>query len=293
MKSAALGLLVILAATSGVRADDKLVRAKVREVSWTVEVRNADGHAASRGSATLIVDAKGRSWALGCQHVVRNVQEGWSVVVYRQADEDGEKVGRTEYTCEVTRSSEKEDLCLMRVKKSRAGPSARLGQSAKAIPLDEELWHCGTFHGEYDQTVSKGRVLGYGYKIRPGALACDQGDFQIQRGSSGGGVFNAKGELVGVVVWMHGSHCSFYVPSKRVLPWLKSVGAEFIYNPKATVPDNLPPPPKEEKKGVPEIRLIGPFGGGSSDSKAAVVPAPARERKQEAVWLAGDGRGGR
>jgi hypothetical protein len=93
---------------------------------------------------------------------------------------------------------------------------------------------------------------------------------------------------------MHGSSCSFFVPNKRVRPWLKSVGAAFLYDPKAAVPDELPPPPKEEKKSEPLIiRPVGPFGGAASDSEKAVVPAPARERKQEAVWLAGDGRGGR
>lgn len=242
-------LFLLLFVSGSFAHDESRLRSQMREASWTVYVRNANGEDAARGSCTVTVDAKGRTWAVGCYHVIADVVGGGGhrASIVRPVYENGELVGRTEWLAEVVKCSESEDLALMRVAKSGIGSRVKFDLSGKAIPVDGELWHCGTFLGVYDQRVSKGLVTGYGYKLKESMLPCDCTDLLIHPGSSGGGVFNANGEVVGVVSWMHGSGNGFFVPSRRLVPWLKSVGYGFVADPSLEDREVLPKPKVRKK----------------------------------------------
>lgn len=214
----------------------------IRAVSWTVIVREDDawGRVRSKGSCTVTVDAKGHTWAIGCHHVIADIGKDQRVWIGKPLTENGCKIGVVELQADVVKASEKEDLCLLRIRKEGLFAKPTPFQlDLKPLPVDTRIWHCGSFHGYLEQWVSSGMVQGHDYRRTSGSADCDGATILCHPGSSGGGVFDAAGKFVGVITWKHGEECSFFVPMRRIVPWLKAEGYLFVVDPSAKIPKTI------------------------------------------------------
>ena len=156
--------------------------------------------ALSRNGATT---GQGSGVVVGRTEVVTNchvVEEAASLAVRQASDHTGETTWRMKAS--VLARNDERDLCLLHVEELSHPPApttARLG-SAKTLSVGEEVYAIGAPRG-LELSLSRGivsqlrGVLGK----RRGPLI--QTDAAISPGSSGGGLFNANGELVGITTF--------------------------------------------------------------------------------------------
>jgi len=94
------------------------------------------------------------------------------------------------------------DVALVRIKTDRALTYARIGNS-DALRVGDDVIAVGNPLGEYPDTVSNGIISYVNREIevngRPGPQTVLQITAPISAGNSGGGLFNYRGELVGLV----------------------------------------------------------------------------------------------
>ncbi len=57
------------------------------------------------------------------------------------------------------------------------------------------------------------------------------------RGCSGGGVFDKDGKYVGMFVAVAGNNLGYYIPKRKIEVWAKKNKVDFLFDPKAKVPD--------------------------------------------------------
>ncbi len=97
------------------------------------------------------------------------------------------------------------------------------------------IMHVGSFLGPpgsgsfSEGLVSKnGRIVGMNYY--------DQGSCTHFHGSSGGGVFNDKGEFIGMLVRTWGPNFSLFSPIRRLHTWSKEAKMEWLFDPSKPKP---------------------------------------------------------
>ncbi len=123
-----------------------------------------------------------------CAHVISG---GKSVYVCLQ---DG-----TEYSAQVVGKDTQTDIAILKID-AKDLPSATLGNSASAV-VGEKVYAVGNPLGEFICSVSTGIISGLNRTLDLDDLNLTliQTDAAVNPGNSGGGLFNAKGELIGVV----------------------------------------------------------------------------------------------
>ncbi len=123
-----------------------------------------------------------------CAHVISG---GKSVYVCLQ---DG-----TEYKAQVVGKDDQTDIAILKIDASNL-PVAVLGNSAAAI-VGEKVYAVGNPLGEFICSVSTGIISGLNRTLDLDGqkLTLIQTDAAVNPGNSGGGLFNSKGELIGVV----------------------------------------------------------------------------------------------
>jgi len=89
--------------------------------------------------------------------------------------------------------------------------------------IGDPIFHVGNYYGDmYDRSVAVGIVAMIGVHPQladwPWPLL-DQTDLLIVPGSSGGGVFDANGKVIGLIVGLHTPGISLYVPVREILRW--------------------------------------------------------------------------
>lgn len=133
----------------------------------------------------FIVDASG--YVLTNHHVVENTDS----VKVRLSDE-------REYTATIIGSDERTDVALLKIEGPSALPYVNFGNS-DAVRVGEDVMAVGNPFG-FGGTVTTGIVSGKGRSIRVGGPYVDyiQTDASINRGNSGGPLFNMRGEVIGV-----------------------------------------------------------------------------------------------
>jgi tetratricopeptide (TPR) repeat protein len=111
------------------------------------------------------------------------------------------------------------DLCLLTVSGLTAKP-ARLGQAAR-LKVGEPVYAVGAPHG-LELSLSEGIVS----QLRGDPPPLIQTTVAISQGSSGGGLFNAQGELVGITTFYlkEGQSLNFALP----VEWIAAVAARKI-----------------------------------------------------------------
>jgi hypothetical protein len=141
----------------------------------------------------------------------------------------------------VIASNRDKDICLLSAPGLTAKP-AHLGQAAK-LKVGEPVYAVGAPQG-LELSLSEGIVS----QLRGGPPPIIQTTVAISRGSSGGGLFNANGELVGIT--------TFYLKDSQSLnfalpvEWIgEPAGGEIQTRPRAEVPRKAAEPAAQPKEG--------------------------------------------
>lgn len=191
----------------------------------TVTVSTAPGLPLGRGSAedvfaavspsiarVLVMDAGGKPVSQGSGVVVSPGVVVTNCHVTRDSKDISVKVGREEYRAAPLSSDEEHDLCRLSISGLPA-PAVTLG-SASQLKTGQRVFAIGAPQG-LELTISEGIVS----SLRPVADGTMiQTSAPISPGSSGGGLFDASGRLVGVVTFQHkfGQNLNFAVPADWV-----------------------------------------------------------------------------
>lgn len=103
------------------------------------------------------------------------------------------------------------DLAVVKIETKEAFPAAKIG-SSEDLPIGSWLMAVGNPYG-LEETVTVGILSGKGRVIGAG-LYDDflQTDAAINPGNSGGGLFNLKGELIGINTAVAGQNLGFAIP---------------------------------------------------------------------------------
>jgi S1-C subfamily serine protease len=123
------------------------------------------------------------------------------------------KVGREEFRAQPGPSDEERDLCRLTVQGLQA-PVIPMG-SVKELKTGQRVFAIGAPQG-LELTISEGIVS----SLRPvGDSVMIQTSAPVSPGSSGGGLFDASGRLVGIVTFQHrfGQNLNFALP----VDWVK------------------------------------------------------------------------
>ena len=186
--AACVAVAIAPAAAAGGSAKD--VFADVSGGVVVVIALDAEGAPTSQGSGVVV----GRNEVATSCHVVSGAKD---ITVRQAADARGREAWRM--TARLAARNEARDLCLLFVEELSDPPAAvpvRLG-SARAVSVGEEVYAIGAPRG-LTLSLSRGVVSqlrgDYGKRSAP----IIQTDAAISPGSSGGGLFNGKGELIGI-----------------------------------------------------------------------------------------------
>lgn len=177
------------------------------------------------GTAFFIkrTDCKGeiRVFAWTAAHVIKS-RATTIEMTYRR---NGERAGSGTFNARVLAISPDTDVALLSV--NIDPETVEAVEFAKQTPrVGEPVFHVGNFAGEFDDSVSQGIVSQVGVAVAPTwTVTLDQCDAAAMPGSSGGPLFDASGQVVGVVVGgMLPGVGTWYVPVRKLDAWANENG---------------------------------------------------------------------
>ncbi len=194
----ALACLVLLAGASHARGVDPIppdqLFEKLSPSVWTVETYDGRGQPLALGSGVVVGPG---SVVTNC-HVLAKASR---VAVARE---------NVSYGATLEHPDPERDLCLLKVRNFNA-PAVPLG-TAEGLRVGSRVYAIGSPRG-LEQTISDGLLSGVRRSARDEILAL-QITVPISRGSSGGGLFDAHGRLVGITTFQlrDGQNLNFAVP---------------------------------------------------------------------------------
>ena len=207
-------------------ADSKSVKDMFVEVSGGIVVvlaLDVGGKQTGQGSGVVV----GKNEVVTNCHVVSGAR---TIAIRQAADARGRETYRME--AKLVARIEQHDLCLLSVKELSAPPAATPVPLATAhsVSIGEEIYAIGAPQG-LDLSISRGIVSqlrgDYGKKSAP----IIQTDAAISPGSSGGGLFNENGELLGITTFKFSGGASeglsFALPVKWVKELLAHAGVKI------------------------------------------------------------------
>ncbi|MCG6534205.1 MAG: trypsin-like peptidase domain-containing protein, partial [Syntrophales bacterium LBB04] len=173
----------------------------------------------NRIGSGVIIDPRG--YCLSSLHVVAG-STNMKATVYSQG-------GAAEYPLKIVKADPLSDLVLLRIQGDGPFPQANLGDS-NAVRTGDVVLSLGSPFG-FEQSVTSGivsarnRTINVGGKIYEGLI---QTDSSINKGSSGGPLLNAKGEVIGINTAIYSpsgvfSGISFTVPINKSLDLIGGV----------------------------------------------------------------------
>ena len=182
----------------------------------------------ARIGSGVIIDPRG--YALSSLHVVEGASS-LKATVYGQA-------GALEYPLKIVKADKTSDLVLLRIQGDGPFPYASLGDS-NSIRTGDVVISIGSPFG-FEQSVTSGIISSRNRTLNVGGMVYEnliQTDSSINKGSSGGPLLNAKGDVIGINTAIYSSSgqfagISFAVPINRSLDLLGGV-IDF---------QNVPPP---------------------------------------------------
>ncbi len=199
-------------------ADGKSVKDMFAEVSSSIVVVltfDADGRRTGQGSGVVV----GKNEVVTNCHVVSNTR---TIAVRQAADVRGRETYRMK--AELVARNEQRDLCLLSVKELSTPPAAIPVPfaAARRVSIGEEVYAIGAPQG-LDLSLSRGIVSqlrgNYGKQSAP----IIQTDAAISPGSSGGGLFNENGELLGITTFKFSGGASEGLSFALPVEWVKDL----------------------------------------------------------------------
>lgn len=264
MKIALLALLLVLPV--GLYAQDRKQVAKhLQSISVTVKAGR------SEGSGVIIVRKIGtenKVFILTAGHVVDGLRKTREIIdpktgtkrtlvefddaaIVSEFIQKGRAVGESKLTAEIISYSDADDghdVAVLMVRKAVSE-----GQESAKFYLEDEipyagmnLLHVGSLLGQTGSNSFTDGVMSQIGRII-GKMEYDQTTVTAFPGSSGGGVFNEKGEYVGELVRGAGETFSLFVPIRRIKEWAKESKMEWLL-------DSTKPAPKSLKE-VEEMEI--------------------------------------
>ena len=213
-------IIIIFAVTtvSPYPADGKSVKEMFAEVSSSIVVvltLDAGGRKTGQGSGVVV----GKNEVVTNCHVVSNAR---TIAVRQAADVRGRETYRME--AELVARNEQRDLCLLSVKELSVPPAAPpvTFAAARSVSIGEEVYAIGAPQG-LDLSLSRGIISqlrgNYGKQSAP----IIQTDAAISPGSSGGGLFNENGELLGITTFKFSGGASEGLSFALPVEWVKEL----------------------------------------------------------------------
>ena len=213
-------IIIVFAVTtvSPYPADGKSVKEMFAEVSSSIVVVltfNADGRKTGQGSGVVV----GKNEVVTNCHVVSNTR---TIAVRQAADVRGRETYRMK--AELVARNEQRDLCLLSVKELSTPPAAPpvTFAAARSVSIGEEVYAIGAPQG-LDLSLSRGIISqlrgNYGKQSAP----IIQTDAAISPGSSGGGLFNENGELLGITTFKFSGGASEGLSFALPVEWVKDL----------------------------------------------------------------------
>lgn len=208
-------------------------RQAVRDTTVTLHVEGG------RGTGNVVsVDKNGNTWILTAAHVTEGSKTVKVAVVER--DDDGEVVSETYHHADVMVETLDEDLALLRLRSKKNLGFKIVQFSNKKPKLDETVALCGTVHGVHERVITTGRVQAFNTKGIHKKTVYDMATLSAHRGCSGGGIWNVDGKYVGMFVALSSNNIGYYIPMHRIQKWAKENKVDFLFDPKAKVPELKP-----------------------------------------------------
>ena len=178
---------------------------------------DAGGAQIAQGSGVVV---GGNEVATNC-HVVAGAAD---IAVRQAADAHGRETWRME--ARLVARDEARDLCILSVAELADPPAAtpvRLG-SARALSVGEEVYAVGAPQG-LTLSLSRGIVSQLRGDRGKRAAPTVQTDAAVSPGSSGGGLFNGEGELVGITTFKHADAASEGLSFATPAEWVRELAA--------------------------------------------------------------------
>ena len=170
-----------------------IVKDSVVEINTEYTVRNSWFQYATGGAGSGVILSED-GYIITNAHVIldENMRNPADTVTVRLTD--GE-----EYPAEIKSYDTDEDIALLKIEAKKLTP-ALIGDSDELV-VGEEILVVGNPLGELGGSVSNGIVSATERKIQVGSVMMTliQTNAAVNPGNSGGGMFNLKGELVGIV----------------------------------------------------------------------------------------------
>ena len=187
----------------------KEVFAEVARSVVVVLALDSSGETSAQGSGVVV----GKNEVATNCHVIEDAAK---IVVRQAADSSGGENYRM--SAEILARDNEQDLCLLLVdelSEPPAAPVATMGE-AKGLTVGEEIFAVGAPEG-LELSMSRGIVSQLRGFHGKRAAPLVQTDAAISPGSSGGGLFNENGELVGITTFKwKGESLNFAIPAEWV-----------------------------------------------------------------------------
>ena len=193
--------------------------------TWGASAKDVFAQAASSVVVVLALDeggemtAQGSGVVVGTYEVVTNchvLERAAHMAVRQAADWFGGESYRM--TASLLARDEDRDLCLLFVEELPLPPAAKVAHlgAGKALSVGEEVFAVGAPAG-LELSLSRGIVSQLRGAFGKRSAPLIQTDAAISPGSSGGGLFNQAGELVGITTYKRrGENLNFAMPAEWV-----------------------------------------------------------------------------
>jgi hypothetical protein len=205
---------------------------------WTVHTFDARNQPLSMGSAVVVAPG---SLVTNC-HVLRKAS---AVTVGRE---------NVSYKASLEFPDPERDLCMLRVRSLKA-PAVTIGDP-EALKTGARVYAIGNPRG-LEQTISDGLLSGV-RRSEDGSFMALQVTVPISPGSSGGGLFDAYGRLVGITTFQlkEGQNLNFALPATWIAQVPQRAQAVLAANSQRKEPASAPAPEAADLAGrVFEYRL--------------------------------------
>ena len=213
-------IIIVFAVTtvSPYPADGKSVKDMFAELSSSIVVVltfDDGGRKTGQGSGVVV----GKNEVVTNCHVVSNAR---TIAVRQAVDVRGRETYLME--AELVARNEQRDLCLLSVKELSVPPAAPpvTFAAVRSVSIGEEVYAIGAPQG-LDLSLSRGIISqlrgNYGKQSAP----IIQTDAAISPGSSGGGLFNENGELLGITTFKFSGGASEGLSFALPVEWVKEL----------------------------------------------------------------------
>ncbi len=204
-----------------------------RLIEVTVKVAVQDSEGTSTGTGTIVDARSGEALVLTCGHLFRtSAGKGPITVTLFQAGPSGAEV-RTTANGRLIDYDLERDLALVSLRTEFPIQPATIAQAGTPLTPGAVVATVGCNGGE-NPTIVRSKITANGRYQGPPNVEVAGAPVE---GRSGGGLFNAKGQLIGVCFAADPeANEGLYASLPSILEKLDSLGLSMVYQPRATTP---------------------------------------------------------